>query len=133
MEYFAYGSNLNKQQMRQRCPGAKPKYQAILPNYRLIFTGWSREWKGGTASIKPIRGEKVIGAIYEISETDLRRLDRYEDYPATYDRINVLVLKDDGSAVKAITYIKRRQSDETKPSTEYLALIRQGYKDWSIE
>jgi hypothetical protein len=45
----------------------------------------------------------------------------------------VLVLKDDGSAIKAITYIKRRQSDETKPSAEYLALIRQGYKDWSIE
>ncbi len=133
MEYFAYGSNLNKQQMLQRCPGAKPKYQAILPNYRLIFTGWAREWKGGTASIKPVRGEKVIGAVYEISEADLRRLDRYENYPATYDRINVLVLKDDGSAVKAITYIKRRQSDETKPSAEYLVLIRQGYKDWSIE
>jgi gamma-glutamylcyclotransferase len=133
MEYFAYGSNLNKQRMLQRCPGAKFKYQAILPNYRLIFTGWAREWKGGTASIKPVRGEKVVGAIYEISEADLRRLDRYEDYPATYDRINVLVLKDDGSAIKAITYIKRRQSDETKPSPEYLALIRQGYKDWSIE
>jgi gamma-glutamylcyclotransferase (GGCT)/AIG2-like uncharacterized protein YtfP len=119
--------------MLQRCPGAKPKYQAILPNYRLIFTGWSREWKGGTASIKPVRGEKVIGGVYEISESDLRHLDRFEDYPTTYDRINVLVLKDDGSAAKAITYIKRRQSDETKPSAEYLALMRQGYKDWSIE
>ena len=133
MEYFAYGSNLNKQQMLKRCPGAKARYQAILPNYRLIFTGWSREWKGGTASIKPVRGEKVIGAVYEISESDIHHLDRFEDYPATYDRINVLVLKDDGSATKATTYIKRKQSDETKPSVEYLALMKQGYKDWSIE
>jgi gamma-glutamylcyclotransferase len=133
MDYFAYGSNLNKRQMLQRCPGAKLKFQAILPNYKLIFTGWSREWKGGTASIKPLRGEKVTGAVYEISETDSRRLDRYEDYPNTYDRINVLVIKDDGTAMKAFTYIKRRQSDETRPSPEYLTVIRQGYKDWSIE
>ena len=133
MEYFAYGSNLNKQQMKQRCPDAKPKFQAVLPNYRLIFTGWSREWKGGTASIKPVRGEKVTGGVYEISEKDFRRLDRFEDYPATYDHINVLVINDNSTASTAITYIKRHQSDETKPSLEYLAVIRQGYKDWAIE
>jgi gamma-glutamylcyclotransferase len=133
MDYFAYASNLNKQQMKLRCPDAKPKFQAVLPNYRLIFTGWSREWKGGTASIKPLRGEKVAGGVYEISEKDLRRLDRYEDYPATYDHINVLVINDNGTASTAITYIKRHQSDETKPSLEYLAVIRQGYKDWAIE
>ena len=133
MDYFAYGSNLNKKQMLVRCPGARPGFQAVLPNYKLIFTGWSREWKGGTASIKPVRGERAAGAVYEINEQDLKRLDRYEDYPNTYDRINVLVIRDDGSASKAITYIKRRQSDETKPSAEYLAVIRQGYRDWGIE
>src|SRR4030042_2012296 len=89
MDYFAYASNLNKQQMKQRCPDAKPRFQDVLPNYKLIFTGCAREWKGGTASIKPVRGEKVAGAVYEISEKDLRRLDRYEDYPTTYDHINV--------------------------------------------
>lgn len=133
MDYFAYGSNLNKQQMKQRCPDAKSKFQAVLPNYKLIFTGWSRDWKGGTASIKPVRGEKVIGGVYDISEKDFRRLDRYEGYPTTYNRINVLIINDNGTSANAITYIKRRQSDETKPSPEYLAIIRQGYKDWGIE
>lgn len=133
MDYFAYGSNLSKKQMLSRCPDAKPKFQAVLPNYKLIFTGWSREWKGGTASIKPVRGEKVTGAVYEISEKDMRRLDRYEDYPNTYNHINILVLKEDGTASNAFTYIKRSQSDETKPSAEYLAMIRQGYRDWTIE
>jgi gamma-glutamylcyclotransferase (GGCT)/AIG2-like uncharacterized protein YtfP len=133
MDYFAYASNLNKQQMRLRCPDAKAKLQAVLPNYKLIFTGWSREWKGATASIMPIRGERVMGGIYEISEKDLQRLDRFEDYPATYNRINVLVLDDSGQASKAVTYIKNRQSDEGKPSPEYLAIIRQGYREWGIE
>jgi gamma-glutamylcyclotransferase len=133
MDYFAYGSNLKKQQMKQRCPDAKPRFQAILPNYKLIFTGWSREWKGGTASIKPLRGEKVTGAVYEITEKDLRRLDQYEDYPATYDHINILVIQEGSTSSNAMTYIKRQQSDETKPSVAYLAVIRQGYKDWGIE
>lgn len=133
MDYFAYASNLNKQQMLKLCPDARPKFSVILPNYRLIFTGWIREWRGGTASIQPFRGAKVAGAVYEISERDLQKLDRFENYPGICNRINVLVLKEDGEAVKAMTYIKHRQTDESKPSPEYLSVIRQGYRDWEIE
>jgi gamma-glutamylcyclotransferase len=46
MYYFAYGSNLSLKQMAERCPEAKPKFTAILPNYKVIFTGWSRKWHG---------------------------------------------------------------------------------------
>ncbi len=133
MNYFAYASNLSQKQMAGRCPDSRPKFTATLPNYRLIFTGWSRQWKGGAASIKPFRGERVAGAVYEISETDFKRLDRYEDYPNTYDHLNVTVWTEDGEPVEAVTYIKREQSQETKPSPEYLSLIQQGYRDWQID
>ncbi len=132
MNYFAYASNLNRKQMAERCPEAKPRFTATLPNWKLIFTGWSRQWRGGVASIKPYKGEKVIGAIYEISETDLKSLDKYEGYPAIYNRINVIVFTDAGDAVGAVTYVKVQQSEETKPAPEYLAIIRQGYKDWGL-
>ena len=132
MYYFAYASNLSRKQMLERCPDAKPKFVATLPNYKLIFTGWSRKWRGGVASIKPFRGDKVIGAIYEISERDLRLLDRYEGYPNIYNRIDVVAFPEEGEAVKAVTYIKVEQSEETKPSPEYVATIQQGYKDWGI-
>lgn len=133
MYYFAYGSNLNKKQMKERCPDSKPKFTAILPNYKLIFVGYSRNWKGGVASIKPFKGERVAGAIYEISDTDLKKLDRYEGYPDTYNRIRVKVWTDADEPVEAITYIKIEQTPETSPSKEYLATITQGYKDWGIE
>ncbi|MFC2058826.1 gamma-glutamylcyclotransferase family protein [Chloroflexota bacterium] len=132
MYYFAYGSNLKRKQMTERCPDSRPLYKGILPNFKLIFSGWSRKWRGGVASIKPSRDDKVKGAVYEISERDLRRLDEYEGYPAVYDRINVLVLTDDGDALQAVTYIKKEQSEETKPSQDYLLAMRQGYKDWVI-
>ena len=132
MYYFAYDLNLNKKQMLERCPDSKPKFRATLPNYKLIFTGWNRQWRGGVASIKLFSGEKVIGAIYEVSETDLRRLDKYEGVPADYNRLNVRVFNEAGDLLEAVTYIKARQSEETPPSREYLAVIQKGYRDWRI-
>ncbi len=129
MYYFAYGSNLNKKQMRERCPDSKPMFMARLPNYKLVFAGWSRQWRGGVASIKPFRGERVTGALYEVSEQCLRRLDKYE---SGYNRLNVTVFDEDGDPIETITYIKSQQSEETPPSKEYLAVIQQGYRDWRI-
>ena len=42
MYYFAYASNLNRRQMRERCPDSQAKFVATLRNYKLVFTGWSR-------------------------------------------------------------------------------------------
>ncbi|TET49084.1 MAG: gamma-glutamylcyclotransferase, partial [Dehalococcoidia bacterium] len=41
MYYFAYGVNLNQKQMKDRCPDSKPLFTAVLPNYKLVFVGWS--------------------------------------------------------------------------------------------
>lgn len=132
MYYFAYASNLSHKQMLEHCPGSEPKFKARLPNYKLIFTGWSRKWRGGVATIRRFGGEQVIGGVYEISGRDLRTLDEHEGYPTVYDRVNVLVMPEDGDPVEAVTYIKREQSEETPPSQEYLTIIQQGYKDWGI-
>ena len=132
MYYFAYGTNLNRKQMLERCPDSKPKFTVTLHNYKLVFVGWSRQWRGGVASIKPFRGERVIGAIYEISERDFRRLDKYEGYPSAYDRLNVKVTSQDGELIEAITYVKAGQAEETQPSPDYLSIIQQGCRDWGI-
>jgi gamma-glutamylcyclotransferase (GGCT)/AIG2-like uncharacterized protein YtfP len=129
MYYFAYGANLNRQQMLERNPESTPKFVATLPNYKLVFVGWSRQWRGGMASIKPYRGEKVLGAVYEVSEQCLKKLDRYEN---SYNRLKVTVFDEDGQPFEAITYIKSGQSEEEKPSAEYLSVIQQGYRDWEI-
>ena len=132
MYYFAYGSNLNKKQMSERCPDSKPKLIATLPNYKLVFVGWSRKWRGGVATIKRFGGGKVPGAVYEVSELCLQRLDKFEE---GYSRLNVTVFSEDGEAVEAveaITYIKSGQLEETSPSREYVSVIQQGYRDWGI-
>ena len=95
-----------RRQMLECCPDAQPKFVATLPNHKLIFAGWSRKWRGGVASSKLCKGEKLIGAIYEISERCLRSLDKCEGYPTTYDRMNITVFTEFSAPVEAITYVK---------------------------
>lgn len=129
MYYFAYSSNLNQKQMKERCPDSKPLFTAVLPNYKLIFTGWSRQWRGGVASIKSYRGERVRGAIYEVTEACLQRLDRYE---IGYNRLKVTVFGEDDEPIEAIIYVKTGQLEDAAPSKEYLAVIQQGLRDWRL-
>ena len=132
MYYFTYASNLNKKQIQERLPDSIPKFTAILPNHKLVFAGWSRQWRGGVASIKPFTGEKVRGAIYEISDSDVKRLDKYEECPGNYNRLNVTVFNEDNQPIPATTYVKSGRFEETKPSPGYLAVIQQGYRDWRL-
>ena len=132
MHYFAYGSNLNKKQMKERCPAARPVSIVTLHHYKLAFSGWSRKWRGGVATIRPFRGERVLGAIYELSEEDLRRLDKSQGAPDLYTRVNIGVNDDFGGLIEAVTYVRTGRADEAAPSKEYLAVIQQGYRDWGI-
>ncbi len=129
MYYFAYGVNLNQKQMKDRCPDSKPLFTAVLPNYKLVFVGWSRQWRGGVASIKSYRGERVRGAIYEVTEACLQRLDRYE---SGYNRFKVTVFGEDDEPIEAITYVKTGQLEDAAPSKEYLAVLQQGLRDWRL-
>jgi len=130
MYYFAYASNLNKKQMQERCPGAKPLFCATLHHYRLVFLGWSRKWRGGVASIMPFRGERVEGGVWEVTESCLKRLDNFEG--PTYTRQTVRVNTELGDLVEVVTYVKMRELEAAKPSAEYSAIIRQGYRDWGL-
>jgi len=132
MYYFAYASNMSRKQMEEHCPGARAVAVATLPNYRLVFSGFSRLRKGAEAAIRGSKGDKVIGAVYEISEAGLRKLDKWEEYPVNYKHLDVRVFTDGGDVYDAVTFIKARQEEDGKPSPAYLAVIQQGYRDWGI-
>jgi hypothetical protein len=132
MYYFAYGSDLNLKLMRQVCPKCKQKSKATLPNYKLIFTGWSRQWRSALATLKRSVDDKVIGGIYEITDVELMLLDKNVGYPTVHGRMNITVFTEDNEPIEAVTYIRHGQIEEKKPSPEYAALIRQGYKEWDI-
>ena len=55
--YFAYGSNINLDQMAQRCPDAQVVGPVTLENYELLFHGNLRG--AGVATIAPREGSTV--------------------------------------------------------------------------
>ena len=79
MLYFAYGSNLNHKQMKVRCKDSCFIKSINLKGYSLTFRS-----KYGAADIEKKKNSKVIGALYEISKSDEKRLDIYEEYPILY-------------------------------------------------
>ena len=71
----------------------------------------------------------MSGAIYEVTEACLRQLDKHE---VGYIRLNIIVFSENNEAIPAVTYIMSGQLEETSPSKEYLAVIREGYQDWGL-
>lgn len=127
--YVAYGSNLNKEQMRHRCPDAKPVYTGYLDNWELIYRGSKT---GSYATIRRKKGYRVPVAVWRISETDERNLDIYEGYPRFYYKQNVYVTLQDGSRVKAMVYILFNGAKPGRPSERYIDTVYQGYSDFKL-
>lgn len=69
--YFAYGSNMNLDQMAYRCPEAEVVGPVRLKDHKLAFRG------AGFATILPCAGCSVEGVLWRVTETDERQLDRY--------------------------------------------------------
>ena len=120
--YFAYGSNLHHLQMKRRCPSCRFIKKIILHNYSLTFRS-----KYGVADIEKKMGKKVNGALYIISKSGERRLDVYEEYPTLYKKI---YFKYDNK--KIMTYIMQKKSKLTPPTTRYINIIKQVYKDCKL-
>ena len=120
--YFAYGSNLHHLQMKRRCPKCRYIKKFILNNFQLAFRN-----QGGWADIERKNGKKVYGALYIISKYAESRLDKYEDYPLVYKK---MYFKYKGK--KVMTYTMGRKTKLTPPTTRYLNIIKQGYKDCKI-
>ena len=104
--YFAYGSNLDGVQMRERCPSARPCFRARLAHHRLDFTHFSSKWLGGAADVLPHFGDSVWGLVYEIEAEDLLELDRFE---GGYDRVHLEVEDDDGRSHRVLAYTVRHK------------------------
>ena len=123
--YFAYGSNIDEDQMLSRCPYSMKVYKGFLKGHKLFASHNSKYWKGGVFSIKEQENSMVYGIIYEITPEDLENLDRYEGYPTVYDRkemeIDVLVGKNGKKkTLNCITYISNRIEPDTIVSENYL-------------
>ena len=130
--YFAYGSNMSRQQMRERCPDHECLGKAVLKDYALCFPRHSPIRNCGVAGLALTPGAEVWGVVYRLHHEDLAALDKREGYDTAkphhanrYNRQTVRVLMA-GHEVHCFTYLARHEPGEHVPSAEYLATIIEG-------
>lgn len=122
--YLAYGSNLNLDQMRNRCPGAVPVGVSSIPDYQLVF-------RRGFLTIEPKKGSYVPVGIWKISEANEKALDRYEGFPRFYIKKEFPVSVDGEEAV-GMAYIMTDGHPIQRPSGYYLRTVDRGYSDFGF-
>jgi gamma-glutamylcyclotransferase (GGCT)/AIG2-like uncharacterized protein YtfP len=123
MLYFAYGSNLHHFQMKRRCKDSNYLKKIKLKDFKLTFRS-----KYKAADIEPKKNSIVPGGLFEISKSDEKKLDVYEEYPTLYKKYYFYYY-----GKKVMTYTMVNKSLFTFPTERYLNIIKQGYKDCKLD
>lgn len=138
--YFAYGSNLDPEQMKERCPNSEPLGRAVLRGHRLDFTYRSRKRGCGVADVVSDPSSEVWGVLFSITDADRDRLDKSEGYSRETDSgaylwrpKRVFPESNPEAEMDAFTYeVSTRLVPGPRPSREYLGQILKGAKHWKL-
>ena len=123
MLYFAYGSNLNHFQMKRRCKNSTFLKKINLKDFKLTFRSNYR-----AADIEPKKNSIVTGALFEISKSDEKKLDVYEDFPVLYKKYYFYYY-----GKKVMTYTMTKKTPFRYPTTKYLNIVKRGYEDCKLK
>ena len=123
MLYFAYGSNLNHFQMKRRCKDSVYLKKINLKDFKLTFRSKYR-----AADIEHKKNSIVPGGLFEISKSDEKKLDVYEDYPILYKKFYFNYYKK-----KVMTYTMVKKTPFKFPTRRYLNIIKKGYRDCKLD
>ncbi len=134
--YFAYGSNLNVDQLKARIGQWQLSKRALVRNYRMAFNVYSKKRNGYTANLQASDNfeDTVSGVVYRISPIQLKELEKFEGIPAG----DVAVELEDGNEIShAKVFIWKTVEKEHEPPKDYRRLIeaglqQHGYPDATI-
>tara|TARA_B100000780_G_scaffold276175_1_gene244264 strand:- start:6201 stop:6602 length:402 start_codon:yes stop_codon:yes gene_type:complete len=123
MLYFAYGSNLHHLQMKRRCKDSIYLKKINLKDFKLTFRSKYR-----AADIEPKKNSMVPGGLFEISKSDEKKLDIYEDFPILYIKHYFYYY-----GKKIMTYTMVNKSVFKFPTERYLNIVKCGYKNCKLD
>jgi len=137
MKYIAYGSNMSVEQMEYRCPDARLIGTGYIEGARLEFyvhATVERSRIKGDRSSAPIRSSataRVPVAVWEISQSDEQRLDRYEGYPVYYVKEEWPVTMADGTEITGMIYLMQMKRGAI-PAIGYYEGVRSAYEELGL-
>ena len=109
--------------MKRRCKDSKFIKAIKLKDFKLTFRSRYR-----AADIEPKKKSIVSGALFEISKSDEKKLDIYEDFPNLYTKHYFHYY-----GKKVMTYTMVNKTSFRYPTERYLNVVKKGYKDCKLE
>lgn len=125
--YFAYGSNMDKNQLKKRGVNFFDSFSGKLFNYKLVFQEFLLdENKNSYANIIFKKNSFVEGIVFEV-DSSIKNLDSYECVPQDYFKKYKNVLTEKG-IFSCLVYIgnKKNIGLEKNPKKNYLKKILRG-------
>lgn len=120
--YSAYGSNLDPDQMRVRCPHSPSRGCGWLSGWRLTFGAEELGWEGALATVVEDPDCSVFVMLYDVSPQDERALDDWEGVDiGLYRKLRVRVSTLDGDVLVWLYVLNGYEGG--LPSARYLGLI----------
>lgn len=130
MKYFAYGSNMSLPRLQQRVPSAIRIGFFTLKSHDLRFHKASKDGSGKCdAFFSGDDSDFVIGALFEICDSEKKALDRAEGLGDGYNEKQVLVVNESGEEIKAVTYYATKIDETLKPYSWYKNHVLHGAKE----
>ena len=109
--------------MKRRCKDSFFLKKYNLKDFRLTFRSIYR-----AADIEKKKNSIVPGGIFEISKSDEKKLDLYEDFPILYKKIYIKYY-----SKLMMTYTMVKKSEFRYPTERYFNVVKQGYKDCGLD
>ena len=133
--YIAYGSNINIQRMRLRCPDAEPLGTTMLKGWELMF---KKSMTGAYLTIEENPAGSVPAVIWAVSAEDEKTLDRCEGYPVCYYKRRIKVqyrgiLTGRTRTVKGFVYLMPEEREYGIPSDRYMDICITGYRTFKFD
>lgn len=135
--YFAFGSNLSVEQMRERVGFVGSPRPGKLTGYKLVFNKYAQSRGCGATNLIATGNpnDVVEGIVYDLNQAQLSQLDRHEgaqsNNPQGYKRKSV-TLTDGTVANTYIATINNPDPRLTLPNMSYIKLLLAGKKSGFI-
>jgi gamma-glutamylcyclotransferase (GGCT)/AIG2-like uncharacterized protein YtfP len=123
--YFAYGSNMHRGDMAERCAGAQPLGRAALHGWRYQIM------QGGYASIARDLDAAVHGVLWQVDAEGLAKLDAYEDLASGLYTRAMLTVRRGAIRSRALVYVGGTQATG-KPLPDYQERVIAAAEEWKL-
>ena len=122
--YFAYGSNMNQEQMAKRCPGSELGPLVRLSGWRYFING------RGYAGVEESPTDHALGCLWSLDDEHVVSLDRYEGVKGNYYSKETLEVEqlEDGSKLSALVYLSVNR-EYGIPTSDYQGIVVSGARE----